>query len=116
MLISDLRTQAIDLVIAARDAHNLRPVNLGAENLGWLEIGRDEDPRLEAIARGLGRDRVGEVAGRRARNGIESKRARLCQRHGDHAILETERGQADGVVLDAELAGAEFFREVRRAQ
>jgi hypothetical protein len=60
MLIGDLRAQAIDVVVAAVDAHQFRAKHLRAENLGRLEIGRDKNPCLQAFASRLRGD--GEFA------------------------------------------------------
>ena len=73
MLVGNLRAQTVHVVVAAVDAHQFRAEHLRAENLRRLEIGRNEDPRLEAFARRLRRDRIREVARRRAGDGIESK-------------------------------------------
>ena len=116
VLVGDLRAQAVHLVVAAGDAHQLRAIHLGAHNLCRLEIGGNEDPGLESVARGLGRDRVRQVAGRGARHGIESERARLRQRHRHHAILKAQRGQADRVVLQVEILRAQLLGQTRRLQ
>ena len=63
MLVGDLRAQAIYLVIAARDANQLRAKHLGAENLGGFEIRRNKNPGFEAIARSLSGHGVGKVSG-----------------------------------------------------
>ncbi len=62
MFVCNLRAEPVHLVVAARDAHDLRAEHLRAEDLRGLEICRNEDPRLEAIARSLRGDGVGKVA------------------------------------------------------
>ncbi len=92
------------MVVIAVHAHQRRAVDLGVENLGGLEIGRNQDVGLQPQARSVCRHRIGQVAGRGAANRIESEGLRIGQRHRDHAILEAQRGHADGVVLDVEIA------------
>ena len=104
------------MVVVAVDADQLRTVDLGVENLGGLEIGGHEDVALEPQARGLGGDGVGQVAGRRATYRVEAEDLRVGQRDRDHAILEAQRGQADGVVLDVEIAGADALGQPRGAK
>src|SRR4030095_11852762 len=81
-----------------------------------LEIRWDKNPRFETFARRLRCDGVREVSCRRTRNCIESEAARLCQCHSDHAILETQRGEAHGIVLDAQPPGAKFPAQMGGAQ
>ena len=76
--IGDLRAETIDVVVVAVDADQRRAVNLGVENLRRLEIGGDEDVGLEAEARGVRGNGVGQVAGRRAADGVKSKRCALA--------------------------------------
>ena len=61
----------------------------------------------------MGGHGVGQVAGRGAADGVEAERLRVGQRHGDDAILEAQRGDADGVVLDVEIARADALAEAR---
>ncbi len=105
--IGDLRAEAIDVVVVAIDAHQRRAVDLGVENLGRLEIGGDKDEGLEAETRGVRSNGVGKVAGGRAADRIESEGLRIGQCDRDDAIFEAERGHADGVVLDVEIARAD---------
>src|SRR5271165_737643 len=103
MLVGDLRAESIDLIVVAGDAHDFRSEHVRAQNLRGLKIGRDEDPGFESLARRVRGDSVGQVASGRTRHGIESESFRLRQSHGDHAVLEAERRQANGVVLDVEI-------------
>ncbi len=57
---------------------------------------------------------VGQIAGGRAADRIESEGLRVGQRHGDHTIFEAERGHADGIVLDVEIARADVGSQTRR--
>ena len=104
MLVGDLRAETVDLIVVAGDAHDLRAEHVGPENLCGLEIGGDEDPGLQSFARGVCGDGVGQVSGRRTRDGVEAEGFRLRQRDGDDAVFEAQRGQADGVVLEIEIA------------
>ena len=92
------------MVVVAVDAHQRGAVNLRVENLRGLEVGGNKDVGLEAQARGVRGHGIGQVAGRRAADGIESESLCVGQRHRDHAILEAQRGHADGIVLDVEIA------------
>ena len=74
------RAEAVDVVVVAVDADEARAVDLGVEDLGRLEIGGDEDAGLEAEARGLRGDGVGEVAGGGAADGRRSRSLRALAR------------------------------------
>src|SRR5262245_38057084 len=102
MLVGDLRTEAVHMIIVAGDAHDLRTVDLGANNLGGLEIGRNKDTGLESAAGRLCRHRVGQVSGGRAAYGFKSKVARLRQRNRNHAVFEAQRREADRIVFEVE--------------
>ena len=115
MLVGDLRAEAIDLIVTAGDAHQLSSVNLGAEHLGRLKIGRNKDPGLEPFSRSLSGHGIGQIAGRGAGDRIESKAAGLGKRDRDYPVLEAQSRQADRVVLDREPLCAQFFRQMRRA-
>ena len=107
-LIGDLRAEAIDLVVGAVDADDVGPVDAGAEDLGPFEIGGDEDVALQPGGGGVGGDAVGEVARRGAADRREAELARLAQGDGDDAVLERQRREVDGVVLDPQLLDAEL--------
>ena len=114
VLVGDLGAEAVDLVVGALDLDEGRIVDERRHHLARLEIGGDEDVRLEA---GLGRvrgHRVGEVARRRAGDRVVSKLLRLRQRDRDDAVLERPRRMADRVVLHPYLADPELLREVLR--
>ena len=100
------------MVVVAVDADEAGAVDQRVEDLGGLEVGGNEDAGLEAEARGLGGDGVGEVAGRGAADGGEAELLRVGEGDGDDAILEGERREADGVVLDVEIVGADALAEV----
>ncbi len=102
--LADLRAEPVHLIVVSGNAHQARAKNLRAKNLGRFEIGRDEDPGVKALARGLGGDGVGQIPGGRATDGLESEGFGLRQRHGDDAVLERERGEIDGVIFDVEAA------------
>src|SRR5207248_6782371 len=63
---------------------------------------------LEADRRGVGGDRVGQIAGRGARHGLEAELTRPGQRYRYHPILERVSG-IGGVVLDPQLLETEAF-------
>ena len=69
-------------------------------NLGLLQIGWNEYPALQSVARGLCSGGIGQVAGRRARDGVESKAAGVGESHGDDAVFKAQGRQADGVIFD----------------
>src|SRR5262249_2098430 len=76
---------------------------------------RNEDVRLQPALRGVRRHRVREVAGGRARDGVEAELARLRDRDRHHAVLERPRRVTDRVVLHPDLAATELVGEVLRA-
>ena len=111
VLVRDQRGEAVDVVVVAVDADEARTIDQGVEDLGGLQVCGHQDAGLEAKARGLGSDRIGEIAGRRAADRVEAELARVRQRNRDYAILEAERGKADRVVLDVEIGGADARAE-----
>src|SRR6266851_4424332 len=62
--VGDLRAEAVDVIVVAVDAHDARAIDGGVEHLGGLEVGGNEDARVEALLSGLRGDGVGEIAGR----------------------------------------------------
>ena len=101
--VGDLAAQPIDVVVVAVDGNDGRLVGRGRDDLGRLEIGRNEDARSHA---GLGRVR-GHRAGQVARRGAAQDRKPELERLGagdrDGPILERV-GRVDGVVLDPQVA------------
>src|ERR1017187_1027575 len=63
----------------------------------------------------LRRQRIRQIAGRRASHGIEPEAARIRQRDRNHAIFEAQGGQADRIILDEEPARSDLFAEPRSA-
>ena len=104
----DLAAEAVDLVVVPLHGHDLGIVDEGADDLPRLEIRGDEDDPLESGLGGLGGDRVGEVPRRGAGDRIEPELLRLREGDGDDAVLEREGGMAVGVVLDVDLSQAEL--------
>ena len=75
--IGNLGAQAIHLVITPRNPHQPGAKNLRPQNLGGLKIGGDEDHSLKPVAGGLRRNCIGQIAGGRAGDGIETEIASL---------------------------------------
>ena len=113
VLVGDQRAEAVDVVVVAVDADQARAVDLGVEDLGGLEVGGDEDAGLEAEARGLRGDGVGEIAGGGAADGRRSRTAcALASATETTRSLKLSVGKADGVVLDVEIGGADALAEI----
>src|SRR5260370_26909759 len=89
MLVRDLRAETVYVVVIAVNANDARAVDLSAQYLGRFEIGGNEDAGLEASACRLCRDRVGQVAGRRATHHVKAKVPGLGQRYGNNSVFET---------------------------
>ena len=106
------KTRAV--VVVAVDGVDRRPVDGSGRELLRLEVGRDEDGRVEPFGGRAGRDRAGEVAGRRARERRQPELLRLARRDGDHPVLERVR-RVRGVELEPQLADAELLRQPRGA-
>ena len=111
VLLRNLRAQPVHIVVVALDGDDLRVVDARAENLARLEIVRNEDVALQPEARGVRRHAVGEVAGRRAAEHLESELDGTRRRNRDDAILVRERRMVDGIVLEIQLADAQLLRE-----
>ena len=104
--VRDLRAEAVHTIVVAVDAHDARAVNRGIEHFCRLKIGGYEHAGVEALLRGLRGDGVGKIAGGGATHGGEIKAARGGERRGDDAVLEGERREAHGVVLEIEILQA----------
>ena len=89
--VGHLRAEPVHVVVRAAHAHQVRPKTLVADDLGRLEVVRDEDPGGEAGARRVRRDGVGEVASGRASDDVEPERTRRVDRCGHDAVLEGQR-------------------------
>ena len=74
----------------------------GAEDLSLLEVVGNEDVTVEPGLCGVGGDGVGEVAGRRAADGVEAELDRLGDRDRDDALLVGVGRVVDRVVLDVQ--------------
>ena len=115
MFVGDLRAQAIDVVVAAVDAHHLRAKHLRAQNFRGLQIRRNKNPRLQTFASRLRRDRVREVSSGRASDGIESEAAGIGQRDRNHAVFEAQCGQAHRIIFDKDAPRSDPLAEPRSA-
>src|SRR5260370_478284 len=103
------------VIVVAVDAHDARAIDRGVEHLSGLQVGRNEDASVEALLRGLCRNGVGKIAGRRAANGREIKSARSGESGGDNTVLEGQGGEANGVILEIEIFQAPFGGQFVRA-
>src|SRR5262249_37474899 len=113
-LVGDLRAQAVDVVVVAVDADDAAAVNGGVQHFGGLEIRREEDGGVEALLRALGGNGIGEVAGRRATDGLEPEALRSRKRRGHYAILKGKRGIVHRVILKVEILYAQAVAEIAR--
>ena len=109
MFVGNLRAEAVYLVVAPRNAHQLRAEYLRADDFGGFEIGGDENPGAEPVAGRLRCDGVRQISCRRAGDNLESELARLCQSDRDYAIFKAQSWQADGIVLDVEILRSELL-------
>ena len=100
------------MVVVAVDADEPRAVDEGIENLGWFQVGRHQNASLEAEARGLRGDRVGEVAGGGTADDVEPEGAGVGERHGDDSVFKREGREADGVVFDVKVFAANALAEI----
>ena len=67
------------MVVVAVDTDEAGAVDLGVQNLCGLKIGRHENGGLEAETSGLRGNRVGEIAGRGAPDGLKAERCALAR-------------------------------------
>jgi len=106
----ELGGEPVHVVVVAVDGDQGAVVHRGGEDLRALQGGGDQHDRVPAGAGGCRGDRVGEVAGRGAREHGEPELARRGERHSHDTVLERVRGVA-GVVLDPQRLHAERGRE-----
>ena len=106
LLARDLGGEPVDVVVGAVHRDQGVGVDGGVDLLGLLEVGRDEDHRLDARAGAGGGDGVGEVAGARAGERRGAELAGRAQRARDDAVLEGV-GRVGGVVLDPQRVDAQ---------
>ena len=102
------------MIVVAGDARYARPIDGGGEDFCGLEVGRNEDPSVEARADGLRSDGVGEIARGGAADGVEAEFPGGGERDGDDAVFERKRGEADGVVFDVKTGEAPILGKTRR--
>ena len=106
----ELGAQAVDGVVVAVDGDHVAAVDRGGDDLALLEVRGDEHEAAQARVRRVRGDRVGQIAGARARGHLEPELERLRERDRGDAVLERVRG-VHGVVLDPHLTEAELGRE-----
>src|SRR2546429_1432754 len=106
------------MIVVAVDANDARAIDRRVEHLGRLEVRGNEDTRVEALLRGLRGDGVGQIAGRRAADGGETKAARSGESCGDDAVFERQGREANRVIFEIEIFQApprgEFARGNQR--
>ena len=112
VLVGDEGAEAVDVVVVTVDADQAGAVDESVEDLGGLEVGGDEDAGLEAEPGSLGGYGVGEIAGGGAADRGEAEGLGIGESDGNDAVFEAECGEADGVVLDVEIASADALAEV----
>jgi hypothetical protein len=89
----------------------MRAVNERIDNLPLLQIGGNENIRLQTSRGRIRRDRVRKITRRGARHRGETHFARAAQRHTHNAILERQRRIIHCVILDPQFANAQTARE-----
>jgi hypothetical protein len=109
-----LGAEPVDVVVVAAHRHELGAVDAGREDLLLLQVGRDEDIRLQPSGRRVGGHGVGQVARGSAGHRREPQLDGLGQRHRHDPILERV-GRVGGVVLDPDLAQTERLGQTRSA-
>ncbi len=111
VLVADLGAEAVDVVVGALDSHQVGAVNLRAQQLAFFQVRGHEDEGLHARPRGVGADRVGQVAGGGAGQGVVAELPRLGGGHGHDAVLERPCG-VGAVVLKVEVLQAQVLGQV----
>ena len=109
-LARDLGAEPVDVVVGAAHGHDLRAVGAGREHLLLLEVVRDQHVGGQPGGRGVGRDRVREVARGGTRERVEAELPCTRERDGHDAVLERVR-RVRGLVLDPQLADPEALSE-----
>src|SRR5438093_639843 len=105
--VGHLRAQPVYIVVVAVDRENGRVEDRRAQDLPGLEAVGNEHAAFDAKARGVSRDAVREVPGRRAGENLESKLHRSRRSDGYDAIFVRQRRVIHRIVLDVELVDAE---------
>ena len=103
----------VHVVVGPLDRDQDAAVHGGGDDLLLLEVGRDQHHRADPGPGGGRRDRVGEVAGRRAGQGGEAELAGRSQRDADDPVLERV-GRVGAVVLDPQRPHAQLAGQVVR--
>ena len=111
--VGGLTTEAIHVVVGAADPDHAHAIHRGGDDLGRLEIVRDEDPRREPGTSGMSRGGVGQISGGGAGDGVESERVSRVDGAGDHPVLERERRMGYAVVLEPGASDAQPPRQGR---
>ena len=112
-LLQELAAEAVHVVVGAADRDHVRLEDGGRHHLPLLEVVRHEDEALEARPSGVGRHRVGQVAGRRTADRLEPLGSRPGDRHRDHPVLERV-GRIHAVVLEVEVPESQLGAQAVR--
>ena len=107
----DLRAKAVDLIIGAFDADDLRAVNQRADDFALLQVCWNEDIACQAGGGGIGGHGVCEIARGGAGDDFEAEFAGAAESDGNHAVFEREGGVVDRVVFDIKFIHSEVLGE-----
>jgi hypothetical protein len=113
-LTGDLRAQTVDVVVGSLHRDQIRTVDRRGNDLPGLQVGGDEDVRLQPGVSRVSCDRVGEVPGRGTGDGGIAEPLGHRERHRDDAVLEGV-GRVGRVVLQPQLPQPELRRETVRS-
>src|SRR5258707_776247 len=102
MLVRNLRAEAVHVIVIAVNPDDLGAIHLCAQNLCWLKIGGNEDAGFKTGTRGLRRNGIGKIAGRRAADDIEAEVSGLGESHCDYAVFKAERREAYSIVFQVQ--------------